>query len=491
MVFFNRKTMKLSTQILWAFTLVILLSVADSYTNYRMSQKVQLNSQYLSKSEAIIRNSNKIHKAMLEMQSAVRGYFLTNDTTFLAEYYQGIKKVPEFLKEQKTLIANEKPQRAILDSIRLLHSNWLAYTSDLIKARNENPESYQNLFNSTLKKHVGKNINDAITQKFKRFDKIEYKTRKYHSDMLLHSLNKTRIFSLIFLSLTIFVGFCSTIYIVIMITNRINSMVRVADTISKGRFTIVEDYRNDELSALASSLNIMSRRLEKNIQDLENKNEELNKFAYVVSHDLKAPLRGIYNVISWIEEDLSEELSPALRKYLDIIPKRTQRMEALINGLLDYARINKKTPPERVDLNTLVSEITQSIVPRTFKLDIGKLPELYTERLKLEQVFSNLISNAVKYAKPENAHIEIKCQKVLTFYEFSVKDNGIGIDAEYHQKIFEIFQTLREKNEMESTGVGLAIVKKIIDEQGENIYVQSKLGEGTEFTFSWRNTKAA
>ncbi|KRD08829.1 hypothetical protein ASE21_13320 [Flavobacterium sp. Root901] len=483
--------MKLSTQILLAFTLIILLSVADSYTNYRLSQKVHLNSQFLSKSEAVIRNSNKTHRAILEMQSAVRGYFLTNDTTFLSEYYSGIKKVPEFLKEQRSLVGINNTQRYIVDSISELHNQWLDYTSDLIKSRNSNPVVYQTLLDNKLKKHVGKNINDAITKKFKRFDKIEYKTRKYHSEMLLQSLHKTRTYSLIFLSLTILVGIASTSYIVIMITNRINSMVRVADTISKGKFTIVEDYRNDELSALASSLNIMSRRLEKNIQELENKNEELNKFAYVVSHDLKAPLRGIYNVISWIEEDLSNELSPVLKNYLSIIPKRTQRMEALINGLLDYARINRKTPSELVDTNALVHEISQSIVPRKFKLDFINLPEIFTERLKLEQVFSNLISNAVKYSKAENPRIEIRCEKIMNVYEFSVKDNGIGIDPEYHQKIFEIFQTLREKNEMESTGVGLAIVKKIIDEQGETINVQSKLEQGAQFTFTWRNNKAS
>ncbi|WP_281233150.1 sensor histidine kinase [Flavobacterium gelatinilyticum] len=482
--------MKLSTQIVLAFSLIIMLSVADSYTNYRLSLKVHLNSQFLSNSEAVIRNSNKTHRAILEMQSAVRGYLLTNDTTFLEAYYSGLEKVPVFLKEQHLLTDNNERQGAILDSVSTLHNEWLAYTSELITARKENPQAYQNLLDNKLKKHVGKNINDSITEKFKRFDRIEYKTRKHHSQMLMHSLTKTRTYSLIFLSLTFFVGICSTAYIVIMITNRINSMVRVADTISKGRFTIVEDYKNDELSALASSLNIMSRRLEKNIQELEKKNEELNKFAYVVSHDLKAPLRGIYNVITWIEEDLSGELSPALKNYLNIIPQRTQRMEALINGLLDYARINRKTPPELVDTNLLVQEITQSIVPRNFKLEINDLPEIFTERLKLEQVFSNLISNAVKYSNPQNGHIEIKCEKFMSIYEFSIKDHGIGIAKEYHQKIFEIFQTLREKNEMESTGIGLAIVKKIIDEQGEDIHVQSKLGEGTEFIFTWRNTKS-
>jgi signal transduction histidine kinase len=480
--------MKLSTQILLAFTLIILLSVADSYTNYRLSIKVQRNSQFLSKSEEIIRSSNKTHRAILEMQVGVRGYLLTNDTTFLDSYYSGLKTVPMFMEVQRRRIDSNYTQRLLLDSIKTLHHQWLLHTAGLISSQKENPQYYQKLFDSQ-QKHVGKTINDAISKKFKEFDRIEYRARKYHSDMLLHSLSSTRTYSLIFLTLTIFAGFCSTIFIILIITKRINSMVRLADNISKGKFTIVEDTGNDELSALSTSLNIMSGKLEKNIQDLESKNEELNKFAYVVSHDLKAPIRGIHNVITWIEEDLSDDLSPELKKYLRIIPQRTQRMEALINGLLDYARINRKTSAELVDTNILVHEIAQSIVPRNFKLEIEKLPKIYTERLKLEQVFANLISNAVKYSQTENPAITISSKRIMDIYEFSVKDNGIGIAAEYHKKIFEIFQTLREKNEVESTGVGLAIVKKIIDDHGENISVQSKLGSGTEFIFTWRNNK--
>ena len=482
--------MKLSTQILLAFTLVILLSVADSYTNYNLSIKVQRNSQFLSKSEEIIRSSNRAHRAIIEMQSGLRGYLLTNDSSFLDSYSEGLQSVPVLLKEQKKRIGENLVQLSLLDSIISLHNSWLIRTADLINAQKQNPEYYQKVYDNN-QKHIGKNINDAITEKFKRFDKIEYKTRKHHSTMLLHSLSNTRTYSLIFLSLTIFAGLCSTIYIVFIITNRINSMVRLAENISKGKFTIVRDNRHDELSALSASLNIMSGKLEKNIHDLESKNEELNKFAYVVSHDLKAPIRGIHNVITWIGEDLSDELSPQLKRYLQIIPQRTQRMEALINGLLDYARINRKTPTELVDTNLLVHEITQSIVPRNFTIKIENLPEMFTERLKLEQVFANLISNAVKYSKPEKGFIKITGKKIKDYYEFSVKDNGIGIAVEYHQKIFEIFQTLREKNEIESTGVGLAIVKKIIDEHRETINVKSELGIGTEFIFTWRNNKTA
>jgi signal transduction histidine kinase len=478
--------MKLSTQILLAFSAIILLSLADSYTNYMLSQKVEHNLTYLQRSENIIRNSNRTHKAIIDMQSSFRGYLLTDDTSFLDPYHSGLKVVPGYIVSQKKLVKNNQKQQAILDSILLIHNEWIRYSGDLILARREKPDSYTKLFETTLKQQVGKRLNDSIAKKFLRFDRIEYTTRKYYNDTLLNAIDNTHTISLIFLILTVIVGIISTIYIVMLITKRIASMVRMAENISSGQFTVVNDTKNDELTGLSRSLNIMSGKLSKNIRELEHRNAELNKFAYVVSHDLKAPIRGIHNVIKWIEEDLAHELSPELRKYLMIIPQRTMRMEALINGLLDYARISHKTPPEKVDVNALVHEIADSIVPRSFKLDIDNMPQLYTERLKLEQVFGNLISNAVKYIQHENGHIQISCKEMARYYEFSVKDNGIGIDAEYHEKIFEIFQTLREKNEKESTGVGLAIVKKILDERQETIVVRSRSGEGAEFIFTWR-----
>lgn len=479
--------MKLSNQILLAFTLIILLSVADSYTNYMLSKKVQMNSQFLARSEETIRNSNKTHKAIIEMQSAFRGYLLTDDEAFLDLYSKGLKSVPLLLKEQQLRIGSNNKQRVILDSIRIMHSNWLEYSALLIHERKQSSASYENLFENALKKQIGKKINDAISEKFMRFDRIEYKKRSHHTERLLTSLQHARTFSLIFIILTVVVGIFSTVFIMLITTKRISSMVNLAENISKGEFTSVEDTRNDELSALAVSLNTMSEKLDKNILELKNKNDELNKFAYVVSHDLKAPIRGIHNVTTWIEEDYGDELSPEVKKYLSIIPQKTQRMEALINGLLDYARLNLKSQSEKINTNTLVQEIANSIVPRTFVLEIGNLPDLFTERIKLEQVFANLISNAVKYTPQEGGIIQINCKTLPDFYEFSVKDNGIGIAVEYHQKIFEIFQTLREQDEQESTGVGLAIVKKIIDDQQETIKINSELGKGTEFIFTWRN----
>ncbi|CAD0007443.1 MULTISPECIES: CHASE3 domain-containing protein [Flavobacterium] len=144
--------MKLSNQILLAFTLIILLSVADSYTNYLLSKKVQLNSLFLARSEEIIRNSNKTHKAIIEMQSAFRGYLLTDDKAFLNSYFKGLKNVPELIKEQQLRIGTHNKQRIILDSIRNMHNNWLEYSAQIIYSREKVPGSYKNLFENSLKK---------------------------------------------------------------------------------------------------------------------------------------------------------------------------------------------------------------------------------------------------------------------------------------------------------------------------------------------------
>lgn len=487
--------MKLSTQITLAFAIVILLSAIDSGTNYFLSLRVQKNAIFLSKSEAIIRNSAIIHKAVLEMQGGLRGYLLTSDTNFLAPYHRGKGNIPVYLENQKELIKDNAIQYAIINDIERMHNNWKSYAGSLIAARKMqiqtggSDKAYDDLFENQLRKQTGKKINDSISRRFLDFDKSEYKLRNERSAKLMQSIRHTHIFSLIFISFTILTGVVSAIYIVNLISRRIKSMVLQAGNIAKGDFNIVEDRRNDELTDLSRSLNIMSDQLRQNIHELEKRNGELNKFAYVVSHDLKAPVRGIYNVINWIEEDLADEISPAMKKYLEIIPQRARRMENLINGLLDYARINEKKTPEDVDTMLLVQEITDALVPRQLKVEVSDLPILYTERLKLEQVFSNLISNAVKFTNHEDGHIFISCTQEGMQYYFSVRDDGIGIEPEYHEKIFELFQTLREKNEKESTGIGLAIVKKIIDELPGEIKVISSPGKGAEFIFTWPVTK--
>lgn len=482
--------MKLSVQFLLAFLLVLLLSTFDTGSNYLLSLKVERNTEFLSKSQEIIRHSTSLHKSMIDMQSSFRGYLLTHDEQFLEGYHKGVQTVPKLTEDLKKLTQSNPAQTRLIDTIDRLHHQWIHYASSLISTRKnfetiESIEKYNLLFENKLKKQIGKKLNDEIATNFAEFDKIEYSTRSIHSANLATSIRNTRTFSLIFFISTIVIGVITAFVIVHRISRRIRTMVTLAENVSNGRFTTLHDNTNDELKRLSLSLNKMSVSLQKNISDLENRNAELDQFAYAVSHDLKAPVRGIHNVISWTEEDFGEELPSPVKKNFEIIGQRIKRMEDLINGLLDYARVRRKTTPEITNVNEVVYQIVDSIVPRSFKVEVHDLPIVVTEKLKLEQVLMNLISNAVKYTHTDKGMIKISCRELRDHYEFSVKDNGIGIDPEFHSKIFELFQTLREKDEKESTGIGLALIKKILDDQNCSIRVESSLGNGANFIFTW------
>ena len=219
---------------------------------------------------------------------------------------------------------------------------------------------------------------------------------------------------------------------------------------------------------------------------LEKSNKELDKFASIVSHDLKAPLRAIGNLTGWIEEDSGHELSVEARTHFEMIKQRVARMEGLINAILDYSRADRRRgADERIDLNLLVEDSVDFIgKPENVNLVVSnKLPIINSDKTRISQIFTNLIGNAIKYNDKLEPQIEVSSFEDAEGYTFSIKDNGPGIDPQYHDRVFVIFQTLNRRDDVESTGVGLAIVKKIIDEYGGKIWVESDLGKGADFKF--------
>ena len=249
-----------------------------------------------------------------------------------------------------------------------------------------------------------------------------------------------------------------------------------------------------ELQQQASELIKLNVALEQTASKLSERNQELDRFVYTVSHDLKAPLRAIHNLSSWIADDLEGQLDEENLHQMKLLQSRVIRMEALINGLLAYSRIGRtEIVTEWVKVDELLLEILDSLtIPPTFTIFVQpEMPILLTERLLLSQVFSNLISNAIKYNDRIDGRIEIRANPKGEYYEFSVTDNGPGIAPENHERVFEIFQTLKGQENPESTGIGLSIVKKIIETEGGSIVLESNLGEGATFRFTWRDRHEA
>lgn len=225
----------------------------------------------------------------------------------------------------------------------------------------------------------------------------------------------------------------------------------------------------------------------KQLKELQRANTELDQFAYIVSHDLKAPLRGISTLASFIEEDLGEDLDEEILENFQLIKGRINRMNGLINGILTYSRVGKKES-DICDLNMReLVEDTVELVAREQPIDLKihqDLPTIYYTRSGIEQIFQNIISNAIKYNDKAICKIDIFYKKVNNQHQFTIKDNGKGINKTYYEKIFRIFQTLQARDEYESTGIGLSIVKKRIEGFGGKIWLDSEVGKYTSFTFT-------
>jgi signal transduction histidine kinase len=221
---------------------------------------------------------------------------------------------------------------------------------------------------------------------------------------------------------------------------------------------------------------------------LERTNRELDQFAYVTSHDLKAPLRGIANLSSWIEEDLGDDLNAETRRQMDLLRGRVLRMEAMIDGILQYSRIGREQVRlETVDVGQLLADSIDLLAPPPrITLSVAlPMPILRVERIRLQQVFMNLISNAIKHNTRTQGRVAISVRDLGGLYEFAVADDGPGIAPQYHDQIFVIFQTLEARDKVDNTGIGLSLVKKIVEAQGGTVTVESAEGAGATFRFTW------
>lgn len=227
------------------------------------------------------------------------------------------------------------------------------------------------------------------------------------------------------------------------------------------------------------------------LQEIAEANEELTNFAYVVSHDLKAPLRAIGALADWLSTDYAEKFDAEGKDHMRLLISRVHRMGALIDGILQYSRVGRiKETPASVELNSLVRDVIDLLAPPPhIKISIeGSLPTVKIEPTRIQQVFQNLISNAIKYMDKPEGKIRIDCSAEEDHWKFTVIDNGPGIEKRHFERIFLLFQTLAPRDRIESTGVGLALVKKIVEMYGGEVGLESSIGVGTTFTFTLPRT---
>lgn len=221
------------------------------------------------------------------------------------------------------------------------------------------------------------------------------------------------------------------------------------------------------------------------LKELEKSNEGLQEYAHIVSHDLKSPLRSISALATWLVEDYHDKLDDNGKFNLQQIQEKIEGMDSLIDGILKYSSINEENlDNSSVDLNDVINEIREIIfVPENVNITImNQLPSIKVDKTKIHQLFQNLISNAVVNIERKNGLVEISAKETKTHWQFSIKDNGVGIPKEYHEKIFKVFQSIGHNER--STGIGLSIVKKIIDIYQGKIWLDSEVGQGTTFHFT-------
>lgn len=234
----------------------------------------------------------------------------------------------------------------------------------------------------------------------------------------------------------------------------------------------------------------VENQLQAQTRELARSNTELEHFAYVASHDLRAPLRAIDNLASWLEQDLAAVLADEPKAYMRLLRSRVKRMDRLLVDLLEFSRVGRQAvTTERVDLAALVREVVELCDrPRDFEIRIGAMPVLETARLPLQKVFLNLIGNACKHHDRRSGVIAVTAEPEIDHWRFTVADDGPGIPPNLRAKAFEMFQTLQPRDTVEGSGMGLALVRKLVETMGGQVWIEPNAARGMTVRFTWPRT---
>ena len=453
--------MKANTyRILYAlFCVALALQIGVAELAHRAMNRSVVAVQWVAHTHAVMADLSALLLSVLEAENARRGFILTNDPRQLEPYYAAVKAIPEESRELRILVADNAVQLHRLHTLEPLIKARMALLADSVHRAERTNESVR---------QVSLTKEGALAMAAVRKETLEMEAAE---NLLLveRAVESRRIYGS---TVALFiVGSCTAVALLLAVFFFLTHAVR------KRRLA-------EELT-LASNAKLQARTIE-----LETINEELETFTYSVSHDLRAPLRHIHGFSKILLEDFGPKMEPDAQGFLRRIQAATQQMGRLVDDLLNLSRLGRQDVNVRITgLHALVKEAIQDlhseIGERKIDWKIGELPFVECDPGLMKQVFANLLSNALKYTRPkERATIEVGQATKDGRLEIFVRDNGVGFNMKYADKLFGVFQRLHRQEDFEGTGVGLATVLRIINKHGGQIRAEAELDKGAAFYFT-------
>ncbi len=420
---------------------------------YFVSQNIENNTQERLREILLLENElGDLLSAMQDAETGQRGFVITNEEKYLEPYYSSLEKTPDLLKKIENYPNTSDTYKKNVNILKqLIKQKYEKIQTTIYYINNNQPNEAVEV----VKTGTGKRTMDEIRVEIAKLREVSYQSLEE---------NKSEI-------------------------NLLNNIVVAIQLFASMAMLFIFYNIYSILRPLINNLVQSNEELEKRRESLKEKNEQLERFAYIASHDLNEPLRTITSMITILQEDYGDKFDEEATQNFNFITSAAERMKNMIDGILNYSRIGKSSEVEKIELNVLLydlqKDISSLIDNKKGRIIYERLPTIIGFELELRQLFQNLITNALKFSKDNIAPlIEISVEEQLKRWKFSVKDNGIGIPEEHQKKIFGIFAKLHRNSKYEGQGIGLAFCKKIVSLHKGIIGVESKLGVGTTFYFT-------
>ena len=461
-----------------AFQVLILGAIAVQ----KQEEEVHVAAEVRSKE--VVSSAYRLRALLVDVETGVRGFALTGVAAFLEPFHSGVAQAPEELQRLE-ILSRGVPRRTTAAEVTRDARLVLAFQTETLRLlrSGERDEVVEQ-----ERRHAGKRLMDAFRATLRRFMDEQSQLDTERRAAVARAQRRSSMLLAAGFVLNVIVALAIASYFVGNIASRLTVVIENTSRLAAGRELRAPVSGDDEIALLDAQFHAMAEQLETGRAELEEANRNLESFSYSVSHDLRAPLRAISGYVQMLREDCGAALDARGTRYIDVIGSEARRLGTLIDDLLALSRLGRSSLSlATVDVEALAREVFAEVADGSAVELVfdGKLPAACGDRTMLRQALLNLITNAVKFSRAaERPVVELGATSQAGVNTYWVRDNGVGFDARYADKLFGVFQRLHRDDEFEGTGVGLAIVQRVVRRLGGDVRAESRLGEGATFYFT-------